>query len=139
MGRAYRRSLLRAKTFTAPNVKQCRNMIAGVGLMACGVVNVHAGAEFNINDDIGINVGFGLRTSYSSLENAAPNGSSYSNSFDVENARLYISGHYGKYLKATFNTERTGGSSASGGDAVRVMDAIVQFELNDSFNFWMGR
>ncbi len=95
--------------------------------------------EFKLGDGSGVTIGFGVRTSYTSRENGAPNGTSSSNDFAVENFRLYLSGHYGNIVKATFNTERTGGPAATGGDSIRVMDAIVQFEFMPEFNIWMGR
>jgi hypothetical protein len=98
-----------------------------------------AGADLKLGDDAGVTIGFGIRNSYTSVENGAPNGTSRSNDFSIENARLYLSGHYGKIIKATFNTERTGGPANSGGDSIRVMDAIVQFEFAPEFNIWMGR
>ena len=96
-------------------------------------------AELKLGDDSGVSIGFGIRTSYTSRENGAPNGTSRSNDFAIENARLFLSGHYGKIFKATFNTERQGGPAASGGDSIRVMDAIAQFEFMPEFNIWMGR
>lgn len=104
------------------------------GLIASGPA--HAGATLKIGDDASIGIGLGLRLSYTTTEDAAPNGSSWSNDFSVENARIFLSGQWGRYIKATFNTERQGGS---GGDDIRVMDAIAQFELNDLFNVWIGR
>ncbi len=95
--------------------------------------------EFKLGDSSGVTIGFGVRASYTSKENGAPNGTSSSNDFAVENVRLYLSGHYGNIVKATFNTERTGGPAAAGGDSIRVMDAIVQFEFMPEFNIWMGR
>lgn len=89
--------------------------------------------------DAGITLGLGIRNSYTSLEKGAPNGTSRSNDFAIDNARLYLGAHYGKIIKATFNTERTGGTAATGGDSVRVMDAIVQLEFMPEFNIWMGR
>jgi hypothetical protein len=99
----------------------------------------NAQTEFKLGDEAGVTVGFGIRSSYTTTEKGAPNGTSRSNDFAVDNARLYFSGHYGKIVKATFNTERTGGTAASGGDSIRVMDAIVQFEFMPEFNVWMGR
>lgn len=95
--------------------------------------------EFKLSDDSSVTAGIGLRTSYTRLERGAPNGTSASNDFAVENVRLFFSGNYGKVFKATFNTERTGGPAAAGGDGIRVMDAIAQFEPSDVFNVWMGR
>lgn len=99
----------------------------------------YAGAELKISDDASVNLGIGLRTSYTSTERAAPNGTSRSSDFNLDNVRLYMSGQYGKVIKVTFNTERFGGPGASGGDNVRVMDAIAQFEFMPEFNIWMGR
>ncbi len=101
--------------------------------------SANAGAELKLGDDAGVTLGFGIRTSYTSLEKGAPNGTSRSNDFSLDNVRLYLGGHYGKVIKATFNTERTGGPANSGGDSIRVMDAIVQFEFAPEFNIWMGR
>src|SRR5215210_975514 len=98
-----------------------------------------AAAEFKLGDNAGVTAGFGLRTSYTSLQRAAPNGTDRSNDFNLDNVRLYLGGHYGSVIKGTFNTERTGGPASSGGDGIRVMDAIAQFEFTDSFNFWIGR
>jgi hypothetical protein len=117
-------------------------MAAGV-LCALGVLaaSPHAAqaAEIKMGDDGSFSAGIGLRTSYTRRELGAPNGTSDSNDFAIENIRLYLGGSYGKVIKATFNTERTGGPAATGGDNVRVMDAIAQFEFDPVFNFWMGR
>lgn len=108
-------------------------------LMAAGSTTAMAGATLKIGDDASIGLGIGLRMSYSSTENGAPNGSSRSNDFAVENARIFLNGEWGKIFKATFNTERQGGPAATGGDSIRVMDAIAQFEFDPSFNLWLGR
>ena len=108
-------------------------------LVAGGFEPAHAGAEIKLGDDASINVGFGLRASYTRRDGGAPDGTSTSNDFAVENARLFFTGTYDKIWKATLNTERTGGSAASGGDTVRIMDAIAQFEPMPEFNVWIGR
>ena len=87
--------------------------VFSVSLLAAATQLAYGAAEFKMGDDASVSFGFGLRTSYTNTENAAPNGSSYSNQFNVENVRLYINGQYGKYLKATFNTERTGGPACA--------------------------
>jgi hypothetical protein len=99
---------------------------------------VFAAAEFKIGDNSGVTAGFGLRTSYTRLEKAAPNGTSYSNDFAVESVRLYLGGHYNNMIKGTFNTERTGGPGSDRND-IRVLDAIAQFEFHPAFNVWLGR
>jgi len=113
--------------------------LLAAGLFAVTVSLAHAGAELKISDEASVSVGLGLRASFTSLENGAPDGTSNSKTFAPENVRLYMGGQFNKYLKATFNTERTGGPAAAGGDSVRVMDAIVQLESNDLFNLWLGR
>lgn len=110
-----------------------------VSALTAPALPAHAAAEFKLGDDAGVTAGFGVRTSFSRREFGAPNGTSTSNDFAIENVRLYLGGHYGKVIKATFNTERTGGPASSGGDGVRVMDAIAQFEFMPEFNVWLGR
>jgi hypothetical protein len=103
--------------------------------LSVGCISPHASAaaELKIGDNAGVTAGFGVRTSYSSLERGAPNGTSRSNDFSLDNVRLYLGGHYGNVIKGTFNTER------NSNDNIRVMDVIAQFEFTDSFNLWMGR
>lgn len=129
----------RASSFTRTYFrKKSVQTLCSMALLAT-MQSAHAGAELKLSDDASINVGFGIRTSYTTRENGAPNGTSRSNDFAVENARLFLSGSYGKIFKATFNTERQGGPAATGGDSIRVMDAIAQFEFMPEFNIWMGR
>lgn len=109
------------------------------GLLAAAMPPAFGGAEFKIGDDAGLTAGIGLRMSYSKMENGAPNGTSNSNDFNVDNTRLFFTGHYGNIIKGTFNVDRTGASSSAAGDGLRVLDAIAQFEFNDVFNIWMGR
>ena len=119
-----------------------RKAVARAGLAVAAfaaAASAQAGGEIKINDNASVSVGFGLRASFTSLENAAPDGTSDSKSFAVENARLFFGGQFNKYIKATFNTELTGGPAAAGGDTVRVMDAIAQLEPSEVFNFWVGR
>jgi len=93
-----------------------------------------AGAEFKLGDEAGVTVGIGLRTSFSTTENGAANGTSNANDFNVDNARLFFSGHYGKIIKGTLNTDYN-----STTDSLLIMDAYVGFEFNDHFNIWLGR
>ena len=49
------------------------------------------GGQIKLSDDLRwINVGGGLRTSFTSVEDAAPSGSDSDQTFEVENMRLYI-------------------------------------------------
>ncbi len=104
--------------------------------LACGLAMVSASvsaATIDLGGDASFSIGAGLRTSYNSVEKGAPNGKDYSNDFEVDNARIYLSGRVNKLIGATFNTER------NSGDGIRVMDAYVQFEPIPEFNIWLGR
>ena len=93
-----------------------------------------------------LKVGAGLRTSYNTVRDGAPNGTSWSNNFNVDNARLYFNGQGHKYIKFELNTDinnaqgfpSTPGSYDEAGN-MRILDAVVKFELHDLFNVWMGR
>lgn len=102
-------------------------------VMACGVAAAATAAEFKINDDVTFNAGLGLRTSYSRVDFAAPDGSSKSSDFSVESARIFLGGSYAKVFKGTLNTER------SGDDRIHLLDAIAQFEPMPELNVWLGR
>ena len=97
----------------------------GSTLASAATIDLGGGSSFSI--------GAGVRMSYNSVENAAPSGSDYSNDFEVDNARIYLSGRVTKTIGATFNTER------NGSDGIRVMDAYAQFEPMPEFNIWLGR
>jgi hypothetical protein len=106
-------------------------------LLATTAQTALAGAEFKLGDDASLNLGIGIRTSYTSLENGAANGTSSSNAFSAENTRVYMSGSFGKIIKATLNFDRQNGSSAPG--TLQMLDGIAQFEFTEGFNVWMGR
>lgn len=92
-----------------------------------------AAAEFKVNDDTTFSAGLGLRASYTRQDFGAPDGTSKSNDFSVESARLFLGGSYGKVWKATLNTER------SADDRIHLLDGIAQFEPMPEFNIWLGR
>src|SRR6267142_1507224 len=90
-------------------------------------------AEFKVSDDATFNAGLGLRASYTRRDFGAPDGTSKSNDFSVESARLFLGGSYAKVFKATLNTER------GADEKVRLLDVIAQFEPMPEFNVWIGR
>lgn len=108
---------------------------AGLTVMAslAGITNGYAGQTFQMGGDKSLSLGFGIRTSYTSLQNGAPDGVSRSNKFDVENMRLYISGQLNNMIKATLNTER----DATG--KIVLMDGFTELAFNDDFNVRLGR
>ncbi len=100
---------------------------AGLGAISLA----QATATINFGEDQSASFGLGLRTSYDS--NGGDNQAT-GQSFNVDNLRLYTNFSMSKIVKATFNTEYN-----STTNAVSVLDAYVQIEPMDSFNFWMGR
>lgn len=111
--------------------KVCIRLIAisGVALSSAAFADVTIKGP----GDSSFSIGAGLRTSYTSLEDGAPNGTSSSNDFEIDSVRIYTSGQIMKGIKATINAERTPSES------FRVLDAIAQFEFFESFNVWAGR
>ncbi|MGV6859560.1 MAG: hypothetical protein ACWA5X_11370 [bacterium] len=91
-----------------------------------------AGGTIKIDDTKSISIGAGLRTSIASVTDAAPDGSSSASNFNLESARLYISGKVSDQFKVYFGTEKMFGEYG-------VLDAIVQYEPSEKFNVWMGR
>ncbi len=129
-------------------------LVAG---MVSTVPNAYAGGTIKVDDDKFISIGMGVRMSFNGVENGAANGSSWSNEFKIDNARIYINGGIHKYVKFAFNTEcfncNTGGngtfvtpgppagtgSQFGGSSNIGILDAIGQFEFNELVNFWIGR
>jgi hypothetical protein len=92
----------------------------------------HAGGTISLGDDKSISLGLGLKTSYTSTEKGAPDGSR-SSDFNVDSARLYVNASLSKMIKLTFNTEK------SSDDNVKVLDAFGSLQFMPEFNFDMGR
>ena len=130
-------------------------LVAG---MASTVPSAYAGGTIKVDDDKFISVGMGTRLSFNAVEDGSASGGQYSNSFGVNNARIYINGGIHKYVKFAFNTEcfncavggggtpgtpGTGGTPGSGqfgsNANIGLLDAIGQFEFNELVNFWVGR
>lgn len=95
--------------------------------------NAVAGGTITFGEDKSVSIGLGIRTSYSSVEDGATNGSSRSNDFDLESVRLYVNASLNKYIKGEFNTEKTPD------ETIKVIDAIAKFEFMPEFNIWAGR
>jgi len=105
--------------------------VTAAALIACAMP-AHAGATINFGDGESVSVGLGLRTSFTSQSNGAPD-SSRSADFSLDSVRLYIGASLNDYIKATFNTERDGNGT------IDVLDGYAQFEFMPEFNIWVGR
>jgi hypothetical protein len=97
-------------------------------------INAHAGGTITFGQDQSISVGFGMRTSFSSVENGAPNGTSRSEDFSLDSARIYLGGSLNKYIKGMFNTEKD-----IAGEGFQAIDANVQIEIMPELTIWAGR
>lgn len=106
---------------------------ATASLLAAGTAS--AGAKFSIDDTHWVSVGAGLRTSFSSVEDAAPD-DGRSNDFTVDSVRLYLNAQIHQYIMLEFNTERY---DTGDDDDIRMLDAIAKFTFAPEFNIWAGR
>ena len=123
--------------------KLTNTVLAAIGVFALlGGSQALAGAKIAIDDTKWISLGIGGRVSYSAVEDSAPNGSDWSNKFNLDNARIYIAGQVHKNVKFELNTEcvfcGNSGSGPTHGEFV-VLDAIAKIEINPYFNIWGGR
>jgi hypothetical protein len=104
-------------------------MIGAAGLTQA--LDAQAGATVNFGPDQSLSVGFGMRSSYSSVEHGAADGSR-SNDFNLDSARIYLGGSLNKNIKGMFNTEWDG-------EQIRVLDAVGEFAVSPELNIWAGR
>ena len=112
-----------------------------LGVLLAGMLwsaNAYAGATLKFGDDQSISIGLGLRGSFSAQEDGAgSHNNQWSKNFNLDNARIYLSGQIYPWLKAELNTECVfcGGSNES----FAVLDGIVKIEPSPYFNIWGGR
>lgn len=112
-----------------------KKFVAGFAVLAglAGATAGHADQTFDMGNDKSLSIGFGLRSSFTTLQGGAPNGTSSSKSFNIDDTRLYITGHLNKMVSGTFNTER----DAAGN--IVLMDGFTEFAFSDDFNVRAGR
>jgi hypothetical protein len=122
-------------------------LVAG---MATTVPSAYAAGTIKADDDKWISLGMGTRTSFNMVEDGSASGGQYSNTFGVNNARIYINGKIHKYVGFEFNTEcfncnvgsqnpGTPGAGFGSNSNVGLLDAIGKFEINELVNVWFGR
>lgn len=104
------------------------------------IATTHAAGTITFGEDQYISVGFGLRASYSSFEDAANDGSN-SNNFALDSGRLYVSGSLNKYIKGMFNSEKkvdiNGDDRAD--ESFEIIDAAGIFQVTPDLAIWAGR
>lgn len=118
-------------TFEFKRAQLAAAVAAGIMLPA---VNAHAGGTITFGEDKSVSIGLGMRGSFSSVENGAPNGTSYSQDFSLDSARIYLSGSLNKYIKGMLNTEKD-----IAGEGFQPIDANVQFAITPELSIWAGR
>jgi hypothetical protein len=78
----------------------------------------------------------GLRTSFNTVEDAAPNNSSWSKDFSLDSFRFYMSGQILEPVTFEFNTDYDGAGTS---ERIRVLDAVLKFHFSDYLGVWAGR
>jgi hypothetical protein len=96
-----------------------------------------AAGVIEIDDTKSVYVGGGVRTSFSSVEDAAPNGTDRSNDFDVDDAELYFGGQVTELTSVELSLELE--NSVTPSDDARVQTAIMKFNFSDAFKLRAGR
>lgn len=94
-----------------------------------------AGGKIDIDSTHSVSVGMGLRSSLNFVENGAPNGTGWSNDFTLESFRFYMSGQLHENITFEFNADYSG----QGIETLQVLDGVIKFAFNDTFNIWAGR
>ena len=98
-----------------------------------------AGPKLEFGDNKWLSIGAGARVHFFTQEDGAADGESWSNSFGLENMRLYVNGQIHKYMKIEFNTDCTDCLGTNSKGTMIVLDAIGKFEFNQYINIWAGR
>jgi hypothetical protein len=94
--------------------------------------------------------GAGIRASYNAIEGGNPANGGTKQDFNLNNARLYFNGQGHERIGFEFNTDINNAQgfdvSGSGGGfgsldegEMRILDAIVKFQLTDNIHLWTGR
>jgi len=104
-----------------------------IGSTALLSATVQAGATLPFGDGESISLGLGMRSSFTSQSNGAPNGTDRSSDFNLDNLRLYMGANMGQGITATFNTERRSDGS------IQVIDGFGEISFSPEFNVRMGR
>lgn len=118
----------------SPKFKKSQLVLAMAAGMLMPASYSHAGGTITFGPDKSVSVGLGMRGSFSSVEDGAPNGTSRSNDFSLDSARIYLSGSLNKYIKGMLNTEKD-----IAGQGFQAIDANVQIAITPDLTIWAGR
>jgi hypothetical protein len=81
-----------------------------------------------------VSVGAGIRGFFGATSYDGPNAPEDVNDFELNSARIYISGTVTENIKVMFNTEYTGAD-----EDINVIDAAAMFSFGEKLNIWAGR
>ncbi|MEC4677331.1 MAG: porin [Nitrospirota bacterium] len=112
-------------------------LLSQLALFSIFSSKAHAGGKIDIGDNRSISLGVGLRSSFTTAENGAPNGSSNSKDFNLDSVRLYVGGQFSEMISFEFNSDYD--NSPTGTEEIRVLDAVIKFAFTETFNIWAGR
>lgn len=112
-------------------------LVLQLAMFATSPSKAQAGGKIDIGSNRSISLGMGLRSSISTAENGAPNGSSNSKDFTLESFRLYVGGQLSENISFEFNSDYD--SAPAGTEGIRVLDAVIKFAFSETFNIWAGR
>jgi len=111
-----------------------KNAVLGTVATACALMSLGASADGTITfgQDQSLSVGFGMRGSYTSASDGAPDGTDRSSDFHLDSARLYLNGALNRNVRGMINTEWDG-------NEIRILDAVGEFSVTPELNIWAGR
>lgn len=81
-----------------------------------------------------ISVGAGVRSSFTHTD---PDVGEDISDFELNSARIYVSGKVTENISLMFNTDYNAGGNTP--ESMRVIDAVAQFSFSEQFNIWAGR
>ena len=109
-------------------------MAAVAAALMMPAMHAQAGGTITFGEDKSVSIGLGMRGSFSSVEDAAPDGTSRSQDFSLDSARIYLSGSLNKHIKGMLNTEKD-----IAGQGFQAIDGNVQLAITPSVTIWAGR
>lgn len=118
----------------ALEIKRNPLMAAVAAALMLPAMPAYSGGTITFGEDKSVSIGLGMRGSFSSVEDAAPNGTSRSQNFSLDSARIYLSGSLNKYIKGMLNTEKD-----IAGQGFQAIDANVQISVAPGVTIWAGR
>jgi hypothetical protein len=115
-------------------IKRNPLMAAVAAALMLPAMPAYSGGTITFGEDKSVSIGLGMRGSFSSVEDAAPSGTSRSQDFSLDSARIYLSGSLNKYIKGMLNTEKD-----IAGQGFQAIDANVQVAITPGVTIWAGR